>query len=150
QQSGLQRWIQPKHAPARLEKNVNASMYRGQAVQVFRCRFSNDVESRFLSLICFDWIDTDSGLWNLLNQYALTSASTREIHLLFVLQYNDKPNDNLFLENARKYFEEPNTCPTLNRKDCAIVFANTAGGDVPGRHEQFGFSSLVLHPGTSS
>lgn len=150
QQSGLQRWIQPKLAPARLEKNVNASMYRGQAVHVFRCRFSNDVESRFLSLVCFDWIDTNSGLWNVLHQYALTSTSSREIHFVFVLQYNDKPNDNLFLENARKYFEEPDTCPKLNRKDCAIVFANTAGGDVPGKHEQFGFSSLVLHPGTSS
>ena len=146
QQSGLRRWIQPKLAPARLEKNVvGSSMYRGQAAYVFRFKFENAAEGRFLSLVCFDWIDEQSGLWTVLNQYASSSASTREIHLMFVLQYNDKPNDNLFLENARRYFEDQ-ACPTLNRFHGAIVFANTAGGEAAGKYSDFGFSSLVFHP----
>lgn len=149
QHSGLRRWIQPKLAPARLEKNVDSSMYRGQAAYVFRCKFQNTAESRFLSLVCFDWIDKQSGLWTVLNQYAQSSASTHEIHFIFVLQHNDKPNDNLFLENARRYFEEHNTCPTLNRIHGALIFANTAGGIAPGKYQEFGFSSLVFHPGTN-
>jgi hypothetical protein len=143
-------WVQPKLAPAQLESNVIARpMYRGQAVYVFKCRFENTAECRFLSLICFDWIDEHSGLWPVLMRYAQVSGSQRDLHILFVPQLNPKPNDHLFLENARKYFEEADTCPTLNRIGGVVVFANAAGGAIPGKYGPFGFSSLVFHPTAS-
>src|SRR5881394_1093887 len=104
----LRRWIQPKLAPARLANNVPAQqMFRGQGVFVFRCAFDNGSESRFMTLICFDWIDANCGLWHVLDAVNNESTASREINLFFVIQHNPKPNDNLFVEHARRYFEEP-------------------------------------------
>ena len=145
--SSLRRWIQPKLAPAQLENNVVAQrMFRGQGVFVFKGSFDNGAESRFMTLICYDWIDAHCGLWDVLNAFNDQSTANREINIFFVIQYNPKPNDNLFLEYARRYFEEPNTCPRLNRAAGALVFANTAGRADAGLVARFGFSSLICGP----
>jgi hypothetical protein len=144
---GLRRWIQPKLAPAQLENNVIAlRMYRGQGVFVFRGTFDNGTESRFLTLICYDWIDANSGLWDVLTAFNDESDANKDINILFLIQYNPKPNDNLFLEHARRYFEEPNTCPRLNRAAGALLFANAAGRSDAGLVTKFGFSSLICGP----
>ena len=113
---------------------------------VFKASFDNGTESRFMTLICYDWIDGRSGLWDVLTAFNDQSTANREINIFFVIQHNPKPNDNLFMEYARRYFEEPNTCPRLNRAGGALVFANTAGRPDAGLVTRFGFSSLICGP----
>jgi hypothetical protein len=145
--NGVRRWVQPKLAPAQLENNVVAErMFRGQGVFVFNGSFDNGTECRFLTLICFDWIDANSGLWQVMGAVNDQSTANREINLFFVIQYNPKPNDNLFLEYARRYFEEPNTSPRLNRSLGALVFANTAGRSDAGLVSNFGYSCVICGP----
>lgn len=143
----LRRWIQPKLAPAQLENNVVAQrMFRGQGVFVFNGNFDNGTEGRFATLICYDWIDAHTGLWEVLKTFNDQSIANREINLFFVIQHNPKPNDNLFLEHARRYFEERNTFPRLNRTAGSLLFANTAGRQGVGLVTKFGFSSLICGP----
>lgn len=141
---GLRRWVQPKLAPAQLENNVVAQqMFRGHGVFVFKCSFDNDTECRFMTLICFDWIHDKSGLWQVLDAVNDHSTANRDINLFFVIQHNPKPNDNLFVEHARKYFEEPNTSARLSRGEGALIFANTAGSADVGLVTHYGFSAVI-------
>jgi hypothetical protein len=140
----LRRWVQPKLAPAQLEDNVVAQqMFRGKGVFVFKCSFDNDTECRFMTLICFDWIDPNTGLEQVLDAINGHSTANREINLFFVIQHNPKPNDNLFVENARLYFEKPDMAPRLSRAEGAVLFANTAGSEHVGWVESYGFSCVI-------
>lgn len=140
----VSRWVQPKLAPAQLEDNVVAQqMFRGQGVFVFKCSFDNDTECRFMTLICFDWIHDKTGLWQVLKAVNDYSEANRDINLFFVIQHNPKPNDTLFVEHARKYFEEPNISARLSRGEGALIFANTAGSLDVGLVTEFGFSAVI-------
>lgn len=126
-------------------------MFCGNSIYIFKCKFRNEVDCYFLSLICFDWIGqihSRIGIQAVLheiNEYWRHSGR-KDINFVFVLQNNDEPNHHVFLENTRNYFEERTSYPFVARDDCVIIFANTAGGPIPGKYETYGYSSLVCSP----
>jgi hypothetical protein len=53
----VERWLQPKIAPAWPEENVSyQQMFRGGSIYTFKGKLRNQAPFRFCSLICFDWI----------------------------------------------------------------------------------------------
>lgn len=147
----LKRWVQPKLTPSWPEKNITHSqMFAGRSVYIFSGKFENQTEFRFLSLICFDWIGPigpNYGIWAVLSEIDNCWRNTRrEMNLVFLLQHNQKPNHRNFLENARNYFERRREFPFINRNEGIILFANTAGGSIPGKYQNYGYSSLISSP----
>lgn len=149
--ASLKRWVQPKLCPSWPEKNITHSqMFPGRSVYVFSGKFENQVRCQFLSLICFDWIGsigTSYGIWAVLSEIDNCWRSMkREMNLVFVLQHNPEPNHRNFLENTRNYFELKTKYPFINRNEGIVVFANTAGGPLPGKYQHYGYSSLTSSP----
>jgi len=148
--SVVKRWIQPKLSPSWPEKNIiSKSMFCGSSVYVFEGKFKNGVCCHFLSLICFDWIgkiDSDEGIWAVLSKVNNCWKYKKDINFVFVLQYNPEPNHHDFLENARNYFEKRSAYPFVIRDNSVIVFANTAGGPLPGKYRNYGYSCLISSP----
>ncbi len=147
----LKRWVQPKLSSAWPEKNITHSrMFAGCSVYVFSGKFENQTDCRFSSLTCFDWIGpigTSYGIWAVLSKINNRWRNTRrEMNLVFVLQFNPEPNHRNFLENARNYFERRTEYPFINRSEGIILFANTAGGSLPGKYQKYGYSSLISSP----
>lgn len=145
----VKKWIQPKIAPSWPEAAIVAhQMFRGEAVFLFTAKFANQTDCQFMTLICFDWIANANGkvlLWDILRTANDDSSpNKKDMNLLFVLQHNPKPNHHIFLEHARRYFDEQNQYPFIPRTQCAIVFANTAGGPKPGKHQTHGSSSIIF------
>ena len=146
----LKRWVQPKLSPSWPERNITHSpMFVGRSVYVFSGKFENQTKYRFLSLICFDLIGqikTYYGIWavfSAIDSYWRSTDTKKEMNLVFILQFNPKPNHHNFLENARDYFEIKDRCPFINRNEGIILFANTAGGSLPGKYQNYGYSSLI-------
>lgn len=149
----LRRWVQPKLSPSWPEKNVTHSqMFAGRSVYVFSGRFENQIDFRFLSLICFDWIGPiggNYGIWTVLskiNNCWYNIKIRREMNLVLILQFNPEPNHHNFLENARNYFERRTEYPFINRNEGIVLFANAAGGSLPGIYQSYGYSSLISSP----
>jgi len=149
----LTRWVQPKLSPAWPEKNIaNINMFPGRSVYVFSGKFKNQTDCRFMPLLCFDWIGpirTRYGIWAVISQIndLWCNTNTRQgINLVFILQFNPEPNHRNFLENARNYFERRTECPFVNRDESVILFANSAGGFLPGKYQNYGYSSLISSP----
>lgn len=149
----LKRWVQPKLSPSWPERNItNSPMFVGRSVYVFSGKFENQTKYRFLSLICFDLIGqikTYYGIWavfSAIDSYWRSTDTKKEMNLVFILQFNPKPNHHNFLENARDYFEIKDRCPFINRNEGIILFANTAGGSLPGKYKDYGYSSLISSP----
>lgn len=147
----LKRWIQPKLSPSWPERNITDSqMFAGRSVFVFSGKFENKTDFRFLSLICFDWIGpigTSYGIWAVLSKINNSWLNTKkEMNLIFVLQFNSEPNHHNFLENARNYFEIRTRYPFVDRNEGIVLFANTAGGPLPGIYQSYGYSSLISSP----
>ncbi len=147
----LKRWVQPKLSPSWPEKNITHSrMFAGRSVYVFSGKFENGTDCRFLSLICFDWIGpigTSYGIRAVLSEINNRWCNTkREMNLVFVLQFNPEPNHRKFLENARNYFEIRTEYPYIDRNESIILFANTAGGSLPGKYQNYGYSCLISSP----
>jgi hypothetical protein len=148
------KYIQPKFSPAWLEKNTNfEDMFCGKSIYLFEAKFTDGLAFRFLSLICADWIgkispDADDGVFlvlNKLNELWNSETDPKPIHQVFVIKHNLKPNHSLFLNNATKFFTDTN--PTkIDRHNCLVFFANTAGGNKPGKHNDYGFTSIISHP----
>lgn len=145
----FKKWVQPKLVPSWLERNIVCNdMFCGNSVYIFRCKFRNEVDCYFLSLICFDWIGQINyrrGIRAVLHEINehWSHSGRKDINFIFVLQNNDEPNHHAFLENTRNYFEERTSHPFAARDNCVIIFANTAGGPIPGRYQRYGYSSLV-------
>jgi hypothetical protein len=148
----LRRWVQLKLVPSWLERNIICNeMFCGNSVYIFKCKFENDVDCYFLSLVCFDWIgqiNLERGISAIVHEInrCWELSGRRDINFIFVLQNNDKPNHRLFLENARNYFEERTPYPFAVKDNSVIIFANTAGGPFPGKYGKYGYSSLVCSP----
>jgi hypothetical protein len=145
----VKKWIQPKIAPSWPEAAIVANqMFRGEAVFLFSAKFANQTDCQFMMLVCFDWIANANGKILLCEILQIanddSSPNKKDMNILFVLQHNPKPNHHIFLEHARRYFDEQNQYPFIPRTQCAIVFANTAGGPKPGKHQTHGSSSIIF------
>jgi hypothetical protein len=146
----LKRWVQPKLSPSWPEKNITHSrMFAGRSVFVFSGKFENQTDCRFLSLLCFDWIGPIGegyGLGAILSEINNRWQMKREMNLVFVLQSNPEPNHRNFLENARNYFEIRTKYQFINQNEGIILFANTAGGFLPGKYNDYGYTSFISSP----
>lgn len=147
----LKQWIQLKLSPSWPEKNITHSrMFTGSSLYVFSGKFDNQTDFRFFSLICFDWIGPigrSYGIEAILSEINNCWHNTRkEMSLVFLLQNNRDPNHRNFIENARNYFDIRTKYPFINRSDGTIICANTAGGLLPGKYQNYGYSSLIFSP----
>jgi hypothetical protein len=149
----IERWIQPKLAPAWPEQNIqHRLMFRGGSIYLFNCRFDNGTPCLFFVLICFDWIARDEThtIWQrvLETQNERTRQIKAELPLswVFVIQHNEKPCHPDFLSGAADFFNNTAYCPLVRRERACVIFANTAGKREPGRIASYGFSSLIFSP----
>jgi hypothetical protein len=145
----VEAWVQPKMFPAWPEADAkHQSMFRGRSAYIFKGRFDNGTDYRFASLICFDWIarENHSAIWRwIVDDMQLEAARIQaELSLtwLFVIQHNDKPSHQDFLNEVNSFFDQ-NTCPRVRRDRTCLVFANSAGKGTPGKSSKFGASSLI-------
>jgi hypothetical protein len=149
---GLSLWLQPKISPSWPETNaMHQSMFQGNLVRVFCARFDNGMPCRFLTVLCFDWVGRENGVVvseAILQEFDAVCRSTdspRDLHWVFVLQYNDSPNHPSFL-NATNRFLTQITNPFVRRQDAAVVMVCTATSQKPARSGPFGYSSLIFGP----
>lgn len=145
----VERWLQPKLDPAGLERNVQCQeMFRGDSVFVFKGQFSNSAKQyRFSSLVCFDWISTLNGeiAWHGVLDALQQEAAPYELSLswFFVIQHNRIPSHDTFLIEVRRFFDQ-NIVPNVHRDSTCLVFANSAGKELPGRTSTYGSTSLIF------
>jgi hypothetical protein len=146
----VERWLQPKLFPSGLEQNVSyQNMFRGNSVFIFSGPLENGTQYRFCSLVCFDWIATlhNQKAWrwilDALHQQATRAQAELSLSWFFVIQNNPKPSHDTFLTEVRSFFDQT-IFPNVRRDRACLVFANTAGKDVPGKIDQFGSTSLIL------
>lgn len=122
------------------------NLFEGKAVYLFKCKRA-EYDFRFLSLVCFDLIgqiNSKNMIIHLLeNIETLFNFSNIEMDMIFILQNNDKPNHDKFLEAVRDFFLKPNVCQGVIRTNTILALINTAGGIKPGDYNKFGYSSLI-------
>jgi hypothetical protein len=150
----VERWLQPKLAPAWPELNVHYQhMFRGKSVFTFRGSFDNQTKYRFSSLVCFDWIATvdNKKIWQWVLEDLQGQAAQAQAELslswLFVVQSNAKPSHDTFLTEVSRFFDQ-NTVPSVRRDRACLLFANGAGNCKPGKADNYGSTSLVFPPQT--
>jgi len=150
----LERWLQPKLAPAWPEQRVlYEDMFRGKSVFAFTGLLENGARYRFSSLVCFDWVATVDGKkawrWVLEDIQSRAEAAQAELSLswFFVIQCNRKPSDDSFLVEVAPFFDQT-VLPNVHRDRTCLVFANSAGKPLPGRAELYGGTSLIFSPHT--
>ena len=144
----IERWLQPKLFPAWLEQNVTyQGMFRGNSVFIFKGLLENGTQYHFCSLICFDWVATlgSQRAWQWVLDDLRRQVTPGEVSLswVFVIQCNPKPSHDNFLTEVRDFFNQ-NTIPNVRRDRTCLVFANSAGKQVPGRTDQYGSTSLIF------
>ena len=148
-ENGLRRWLQPKIAPAWLEQNiVHTQMFRGGSVFLFRCAFANGALCRFFSLVCFDWVGVVDEETIPRQVLAAINAEGQEVSLswVFVPQHNPSPSHASFLSGVAGFFQNQSNAPNVHRERCCVLFANTAGRDMPGPSDTNGCSTLIFSP----
>jgi hypothetical protein len=150
----VERWLQPKLAPAWPEQRVlYQNMFHGKSVFGFKGMLENGTQYRFSSLVCFDWVATVNNIkawrWVLDDLHRQADAAQAELSLtwFFVIQCNRKPSDDSFLNEVAAFFDQT-TLPNVRRDRACLVFANSAGKRAPGRADLFGCTSLVFSPQT--
>jgi len=144
----VERWLQPKLFPAWLEQDVTyQGMFRGNSVFTFKGPLENGTQYHFCSLICFDWVATldNQRAWQWVFADLRRQVTPAELSLswFFVIQCNQKPSHDSFLTEVSNFFNQ-NTIPNVRRDRTCLVFANSAGKQVPGRTSQYGSTSLVF------
>lgn len=128
------RYIQPKICPAWPEKNIHwQEMFCGKAIYLFNAKYDNgDFPFSFISLICFDWIgridgsDTkvvDGFLQSMNRAFA---GKPQYLHWVFVLQENDEPNHDMFIQRTSDFLTQRSTYPMVDRQNSTIVFVNNS------------------------
>jgi hypothetical protein len=146
----VKRWLQPKIAPAWVERNVRyQSMFRGRSVFIFKGQFDNAASwYRFCSLLCFDWVADIDGkrVWQWvadgLGRVANAAQTDISLSWLIVAQCNPQPSHHSFLTQVDNFFDQT-IQPNVLRDKASLIMANTAGSINPGRVNQFGSSSVV-------
>jgi len=144
----VERWLQPKLFPAWLEQDVlYQGMFRGNSVFTFKGPLDNGTQYHFCSLICFDWVATldNQTPWQWVFDDLRRQVAPGELSLswFFVIQCNPKPSHDSFLTEVSDFFNQ-NTVPNVRRDRACLIFANSAGKQVPGRTDQYGSTSLVF------
>lgn len=144
----VERWLQPKLAPAGPELNIQfQDMFRGKSVFTFKGQFTNGTQYHFCSLVCFDWIATIDGqmVWRWVLDALGQQAAPNELSLswVFVIQSNEKPSHDTYLTEVRQFFDQ-NVFPLVHRDRTCLVFANSGGKEVPGRADKYGSTSLIF------
>jgi hypothetical protein len=147
----VERWVQPKIAPAWVESNMRyQSMFQGRSVFVFKGMFDNNVSPyRFCSLLCFDWVADVGGqrVWKWvvtsLGERARAAQAETSLSWFFVVQSNPQPSHASFLAQIDCFFDQTVQANVLRDRAC-LVMANTAGSPKPGRVDHYGGTS-VLH-----
>ena len=149
----VERWLQPKLWPAWLEQDIPyQDMFHGQSVFTFVGPLENGIQYRFFTLVCFDWIAmiANQKAWHwvidALQQKAAQMQAELSLSWLFVIQCNKKPSHDTFLSEVSAFFNRT-TFPAVHRDQTCLVFANTAGKNVPGKADGYGCTSLVLTRG---
>ncbi|HKT29426.1 hypothetical protein [Dyella sp.] len=151
----VERWIQPKIAPAWVERNVQyQSMFQGRSVFVFKGMFDNNISPyHFCSLLCFDWVADVDGqrVWKWvvtgLGQRALAAQAETSLSWVFVVQSNPQPSHASFLGQIEAFFDQT-IQPNVHRDRACLVMVNTAGNINPGRITHYG-ATAVLHSGSA-
>ncbi len=146
----VERWLQPKIAPAWIEREVQyMSMFQGRSVYVFKGLFDNNVSPyQFCSLLCFDWVADIGGrrVWRWvvdnLSQRALAAQAETSLSWVFVVQCNEQPSHPSFLTQIQGFFDQ-NIGQNVRRDRACLVMANSAGSVKPGRVQRFGGTSVV-------
>ncbi len=148
----IKSWIQPKLCPSWPEENYMVSdMFEGRAVYVFEARTKGGEAFRFMTLLCFDWIGAIGSKYGILaildslNRLDGSRPYGKPLHLVSVLQSNNKPNHPSFLNNAYAFFND-GRYRFVKRDQSVIALINGAGASSPGKCSQFGFSSLIFSP----
>ena len=146
----LERWIQPKLHPAWEEQDaLHQHMFKGRSIYMFKGQLDNDAHFLFGTLVCFDWIarinDRRPFQWILADIHKRAGDGQLPLTWLFVIQRNPRPSHYTFLSSLEPFFNQLEF-PNADRHNACLVFANTAGKDVPGRADEFGGCSVVLSP----
>lgn len=129
----INKYVQPKVCPAWTEKNIRyAQMFRGKASYLFSAKYENNSPCRFTTFICFDWIGKINGLDTKVVDDFLHSMNTscqgnpQQLHWIFVLQENDEPNDDLFVQATSTFLTQRSQYNLVDRSKAAIVLVNNA------------------------
>ena len=153
QDGTVQRWVQPKIRPAWPERNVAfADMFLGTTVYVFEIGFApNTSPCRFVTLVCYDWVAKNGNttvIDEVLQQLnAQSGGNPMQLHWVFVIQHNDSPNHETFLNSTHKFLTDPNSFPLVDTRDAVVFHANTAVSPDPAPQAAGAFSACVLAPG---
>lgn len=148
----LTMWVQPKLSPSWPEsQSIHQTMFRGRALHLFRGKFQSGLPCHFFSALCYDWIGRESGttaplaLLDAFNERCMHNGGPQCVNWVFVLQHNQRPNDDTFLTAAREFLIDT-AHPLVQRQDAAIFMACTASSQTPGRNGTYGCSSVILAP----
>jgi len=132
----IKKYVQPKVCPAWPEKNIRyAKMFCGKASYLFCAKYENNFPCRFTSFICFDWIGKINGLETKVVDGFLQSMNItcqgipQHLHWIFVLQENDDPNNDLFVQATSTFLTQRSQYNLVDRSKAAIVLVNNAAGN---------------------
>ncbi len=144
----VERWMQPKLDRAKPEANAQyQQLFTGDTIYLFSGLLSDGLPFKFSALVCFDWIAQLGGKsaidWILEEVWTQAVACILPITWMFVLQRNEFPSHNLFLQQVTRFFDR-HICSRVLREDACIVFANNAGAARPGASLRYGGTSLVF------
>jgi hypothetical protein len=149
---GVEKWLQPKIHPAWPEQNIRyQSMFQGNGVFVFKGMLESGAPFLFSTLTCFDWIALLEGkkIWRhlveSLSAIATNAGAELSLSWFFVLEHNPKPSHDDFLRDVSDFFNQT-IITNVHRDRACVIFANSAGKDVPGAADEYGSSSLIFSP----
>lgn len=129
----LEKYVQLKISPAWPERNIQLQeMFCGKASYVFSASYDNDFPCRFISFICFDWIgkikDTNEKVIDsFLNSMNTTcGGNPQQLHWIFVLQENNDPNNDLFVQETSRFLTQRSQHTMVDRSKSAILLINNS------------------------
>ena len=148
----VERWIQPKLHPAWEEATcTHQKMFSGRSIYIFKGQLENGTHVLFGILVCFDWIKPIYGKtpiqWILQTVQDKAGDGQLPLTWIFVIQRNQKPSHHTFISCIEPFFNQ-RAFPNVSRQNTCLVFANTAGKDIPGHTKEFGACSIVHSPQT--
>ena len=149
----VQTWVQPKIRPAMGELQVShQDMFCGSTINLFRGTYLTQLyPCYFTTFLCFDWIATGPDgplvdeVLNVLNKQGQEDDRSIDLHFVFVLQHNPKPNHPEFQSSTTRFLTASNH-PWVERNHAVVIQANTAACPHPGRDQDYGYTACVFSP----